>query len=195
MQSLVSTMFPGVAAMGNIHPLFVHYPIALLSAFLLCEALGALFGCDRLRTAATWMLYLGTLGAVAAVIAGFLGAEKVAHTAEVHEILERHQYLGLVVLALAVFLSAWRTLVGASFSCKAQFIHIAAGAVMVGVMVFGADLGGLMVYKHGVATVFTRDAQGGHHMHDGAAPVLNPASEVPEVGHPDKGNHSSDHRH
>lgn len=160
MQGIISAIFPGIAAMGNLHPLFVHFPIALLSAFVLTEILGAVFRCDQLRSAATWMLYLGTLGAVAAVIAGFIGAGKVPHTDEVHEILEKHEHIGLVVLSLAVFLSAWRTLVGARFSCKSQLVHILIGALMAVVMAFGADLGGLMVYKYGVATELAESKEG-----------------------------------
>jgi uncharacterized membrane protein len=152
MQELISTSLPGMAAMANVHPLFVHFPIALLSAFIVMEILGVVFRRDQLRTAATWMLYLGTLGAAAAVIAGFIGAAKVPHSEEVHKILKWHELLGSTVLALAVFLSAWRTIAGAGFSAVAQAVHILIGIIMVTVMTFGADLGGLMVYKYGVAT-------------------------------------------
>jgi len=176
MHELIGGLFPGVAAMSNLHPLFVHFPIALLSAFVLLEIAGTFLMIDRLKAAATWMLYLGTLGAAAAVVAGFIAAASVEHSGEVHEILELHEHLGLTVLGLSVFLSAWRTLVLARFSYKAQVIHILVGIVMVVVMAFGADFGGLMVYKYGVGTEHYRagaDEAGAPHVHTdkpGSAP-------------------------
>lgn len=65
-------IMPGLAEMMNIHPLLVHFPIALLNAFVLMELLGLLLKKDEMRMAASWMLYLGTAGAAAAVTAGFL---------------------------------------------------------------------------------------------------------------------------
>mgnify|MGYP001433306173 CR=1 FL=1 len=55
-----------MADIANIHPIIVHFPIALLSGFLIAEILGLLSGSKDLRTAAKWMLYFGTLGALVA---------------------------------------------------------------------------------------------------------------------------------
>ncbi|MFQ5328623.1 MAG: DUF2231 domain-containing protein [Thermodesulfobacteriota bacterium] len=146
---LIGALLPGVAEMQNLHPLVVHFPIALLNGFLLMEVLGALFMSEDCRTAARWMLYLGTLGAVAAVAFGLKAEGTLLHNRAIHVILERHEKFGLTVLILATTLSVWRILRERHFKTTERGIHIVVAAVMVAVMAIGADMGGLMVYKHG----------------------------------------------
>ena len=148
---MLGEFLPGISAMENIHPLFVHFPIAFLTVFFAAELLGALTGLERLRKAASWFLYFGTLGAIVAVSAGFKAAATVPHAHEVHSIMENHEHLGLAVLALALLLSFWRLFAGKSLaSVTLRVIYLILAFVMVAAMTIGADLGGLMVYKYGV---------------------------------------------
>ncbi|MFQ5585347.1 MAG: DUF2231 domain-containing protein [Thermodesulfobacteriota bacterium] len=149
--SLIAKIFPGVAEMTNIHPMVVHFPIALLNAFLVMELLGFLLKRENFRSAATWMLYLGTVGAAGAVVAGLWAATTVSHAHEAHAIMLRHRNIALVVFTLAIVLSVWRLLVHERFSLRGQLMHLLMAVIMVTLMAFGADLGGLMVYKYGVA--------------------------------------------
>jgi uncharacterized membrane protein len=155
MTDFISQVLPGVGEMANSHPLLVHFPIALFIAFLVMDFVGWLFVKNELRTAAAWMLYLGTLGACATVVTGFWAASKVPHDEVVHEIMLRHKNYGLAVLSFGIVLSVWRILADTLFSRFGQFLQFLFALVMVGTMTLGADLGGLMVYKHGVGTTKT----------------------------------------
>jgi len=169
MNGLIGAVLPGFSQMPNIHPMVVHFPIALLGAFVAMELLGLLTGSDGVRAAGSWMLYLGALGAAVAVIAGLHAAGTVAHTDAVHAIIERHEGFGISVLVLASGLSLWRLAVRARFSARARAAHIAVAVVMVALMALGADLGGLMVYGHGVgvkAAQTTPAAPAPGHVHD-----------------------------
>lgn len=146
----VSEWLPGVAAMANVHPLVVHFPIALLSAFVVVEAGAWLLGRENWRVAASALLYLGTLGAAGAVTAGWLAAQTVPHGDAVHDILERHEHIGFTVLTLAILLSVWRLWRGRRFGRFERAIHFLLALLMAGIMTVGVDLGGLMVYGHGV---------------------------------------------
>jgi len=148
---MFSAIMPGVSAMANIHPIVVHFPIAFLSAFFIMDLLGALFSKQSWQQLATGLLYLGTLAAGAAVAAGLMAENTVEHGENVHLILERHELLGITVLCLSGFLSVWRLLSGGIIKGPANFIFIMFAAVLNIVMIFAADLGGTMVYKHGVA--------------------------------------------
>lgn len=56
-------------------------------------------------------------------------------------------YLGIAVLCLSLILSGWRLKGG----IKTGFSQFIMGVTIAITMTFGADLGGLMVYKYGVA--------------------------------------------
>jgi uncharacterized membrane protein len=148
--AVFSDLFPGLSQMANIHPILVHFPIGLLFSFWMVEGLAVVTAREGLRHTASGMLYLGTLGAIAAVFAGFEAAATVEHDDVVHEIMERHEILGLSVLGMAVLLSLWRLLRRARFSRFGQMLHLVLGLAMIVTMAFGTDLGGLMVYHHGV---------------------------------------------
>lgn len=150
MPEFISTLLPGLSGMPNIHPMVVHFPVALLSAFLLTEIAAIASGSERLRFAATWMLCLGATGAVAAVVAGMHAAATVEHGEEVHAIIERHAAFGMTVAALSVVLSVVRIYVLRRPGAYVRAAYVLASVVMVAVMMLGADRGGLMVYTHGV---------------------------------------------
>lgn len=153
----------GIANLANIHPLLVHFPIAFLSLFVLIDFIGTAAKKMALRQFAGSLLYLGTFFSVLTVMAGFSAAETVPHGHNVHEIMEHHKHLGISILALSLALSAWRL----RRSVEGWGIYNALSLILAGILIFGADLGGLMVYKYGVAVkavaVSTEDS---HHHHE-----------------------------
>ncbi len=193
MTDFLARVLPGVAGMANIHPIIVHFPIALLNAFFVMELLAFLLKKEKLREAASWMLYLGTLGAAVAVAAGVRAVNTLPHTEEVHAIIQAHRTLGIVVLVLAIFLSAWRLLAKERFSLKAQTIYLVVAFVMAVIMVFGADMGGVMVYKYGVAVEAVDQPEGHDHSGGGHEEKAVSGAEV-EDDHGDDG-HGEPHDH
>lgn len=85
------------------------------------------------------------------------------HTDAVHDILELHEYFGFTVLAL--LLSAWRLWRGRRLGRIERACHFLLALLMAGIMTVGADLGGLMVYGHGVG-VRSIDTETPSHHHD-----------------------------
>lgn len=151
MKELFLQYFPGFSELANIHPVLVHFPIAMLTGFMLAELLSVLTGKQDLRDAGKWMLYFGTLGALAAAIIGLLGAEGVFHEGEVHDQMSKHRDYGLNVLALSLFLSLWRLIEGRDLVGVSRIIQNMVGLVIVINLMLGSDIGGVMVYKYGVA--------------------------------------------
>ncbi|MFQ5735754.1 MAG: DUF2231 domain-containing protein [Thermodesulfobacteriota bacterium] len=174
----MENILPGVSAMANVHPLFVHYPTALLSVFLLLEVLGALFKSEACTRAASWFLLFGTLGAIVAVAAGFRAAATVPHAHQVHDIMENHEHLGVAVLAMALLLSFWRLFARRSLlSGKVRLVYIIIAFVMFVTMTLGADFGGLMVYKYGVGVQAVKIEPG--HLHGSQETAHAPAPAAP----------------
>jgi uncharacterized membrane protein/mono/diheme cytochrome c family protein len=83
---------------GRFHPLIVHFPIGLLLLAGLLEGV-ALFRPFRGRSAAAFVLFLGALSAVAAVVAGLLHSLEGGYD---EALVSSHKWLGIAVAVGAV---------------------------------------------------------------------------------------------
>ncbi|MBI5587921.1 MAG: DUF2231 domain-containing protein, partial [Deltaproteobacteria bacterium] len=101
------------------------------------------------------------------VSAGLWAASTVPHSDEVHAIMMRHRNFGITVLASGVVLSIWRFISHSRFSRNGQVLHLIMAFITMIVMALGADLGGLMVYRYGVAVKAVPQPKG--HIHGGKA--------------------------
>lgn len=164
-KEIFSAIMPGVSSLANIHPLLVHFPIAFLSAFFVVDVAGTLARKPQWRSAASWFLYFGTVAAVFTVTAGFIAAATVPHGGNVHEIMTYHKYFGVAVLLLAALLSAWRAKGGVIKGVGANAFFLVLSALLCAFMALGADLGGLMVYKYGVAVQAVQIPDAETHVH------------------------------
>ena len=158
-----SNFLEGITSLANIHPLLVHFPIAFLSLFVAVDLIGTAAKKSEWRSFASGLLYIGTVFAGLTVWAGFVAADTVPHGHNVHDIMERHEQLGISILALSMALLAGRL----RRPVDGWGIYNALSLILLGVIIFGADLGGLMVYKYGVAVeaVIVSDEDRQHHNH------------------------------
>ncbi|MGZ5045187.1 MAG: DUF2231 domain-containing protein [Methylobacter sp.] len=167
-EGILSILLPGISNMDNIHPMLVHFPLAFLSTFFVLDVVGTLAKKHHWRNVASWLLYFGTIGAAFTVMAGFIAANTVVHGEEVHAIMELHEHFGISVLSLAVLLSAWRLKSSGVIQGGANSFFLILAGVLCVLMMLGADLGGLMVYKYGVAVKVAQvpDAHGHEYVHE-----------------------------
>lgn len=81
--------------------------------------------------------------------------------------MQRHQMFGYSVASLAVLLSLWRVLSREFPRAGGNFLFLGIAALMNLLLVLGADLGGMMVYKHGVAvSAVPAPVESAGHEHD-----------------------------
>ena len=144
-------ILPGIAALQNWHPLFVHFPIVLLTLFFVIDLLATLIKNPGLHKVADWFLYLGTVFAGITIATGLIAASSVAHGDDVHEIMETHEHLGITIFSLASGLSIWRFFAKSGLHGAANAVFLFLAGLLSIFILFAADLGGLMVYKYGVA--------------------------------------------
>ncbi|MBI3313906.1 MAG: DUF2231 domain-containing protein [Candidatus Omnitrophica bacterium] len=146
----VSWGIQGLRELINIHPVFVHFPIALLLTAAAFYFLGTFFHKEDLFSAGKWVLYLGTLSAVAAVWTGLQAAGTVSHGGDLHQTLMAHQYAGFVILGLCILLSLWLIFTKANIPQKGKTWFLIILFLLAVTIVQQADFGGRLVFLNGV---------------------------------------------
>jgi uncharacterized membrane protein len=158
---------PSIPSWSELHPLVIHFPIALLLVAPLFIIAGILMnpqnGRPFLMTALALMV-LGTVGTVVAVLTGAAAAEVAHRTSGVSAVLERHQELaeitrdifGLLSVIFAAILFVPRFLRKETTAAAARILPLAfllfygAGTV---VLANTAHNGGRLVHEFGVHSV------------------------------------------
>jgi uncharacterized membrane protein len=178
--------------MQNMHPLVIHFPIALLSVGLLCDLLARVSRRDSLRNCGWWCQAFGMAGIVGAALTGLIAESTVAHSDASHNIMQTHKTLELVAVGIFALLFIWRG-IGRSRLPERLFpsaVYLVLAASAVGLMFYGAHLGGRLVYEFGVggsAAVQSTDESDSHNHSHGVSHGVR--GETP-VGH-DAGTHRS----
>jgi uncharacterized membrane protein len=137
------------------HPAVVHFPVALLVLGGLGEATGLLFRKEATERFGSVVVVLGLLTWIPALVTGYLAANTVPLEGEARRLLDMHELNGWLIGGWffgCLFWKAW-----SQGEIPARFRPLYAAALLVGValVVWGAWLGGEMVYGRGVG-VMTR---------------------------------------
>jgi uncharacterized membrane protein len=136
----------------------VHFPIALAACAFLVETLALLFKKPAWHRAALWNLALGAAGAALAVITGRLAGAAAKHSFEIHKLMEFHERLGYAAAVLLFFVAGWRLAKKDLLTPRSRRLAWAFLGLAVGIIAFGAHLGGRMVYEFGVGGSYGRGA-------------------------------------
>ncbi|MBI4396584.1 MAG: DUF2231 domain-containing protein [Elusimicrobia bacterium] len=140
--------FSGLAQMYNIHPAFVHFPVALFPAALLFYLLGTAMKGRSLFVAGRACLYLAALGTAAAVWTGLAAGDSIPHNEAIHHIMETHEAIGIALLVSAAVLSAW-SFWQADQRPRGAWFFLAGLAFSTFLALQNGDLGSRMVYLEG----------------------------------------------
>lgn len=147
--------------MVPLHPIVVHFPIALLPAALLLELVGHLGRRDEFRKVALWLLAIGVAMALISVLTGKLGEEVAEQTMgseageELLHLHERVAYLTTIVWSIALLLRIYLERPGTERWRSLFFAFALLGILSLFLTGF---LGGRLVYEYGAGV-------GAHRLH------------------------------
>ena len=145
---MLDRVLPGALHLQNIHPLLVHFPIALLYGAALLYFLASIRASEALKWTALWMLLLGALGAAAAVASGLYAAPGLMVSESVrHELLRHHKRLMIAAAAVTGVLTAW-ALATRPMPTRGRYVFLAGLIAVMWLIAAGADIGGEMVYGY-----------------------------------------------
>ncbi len=133
-----------------IHPILVHFSVAFLVTGACVEAWGLLRRSERARSLGATLVLAGTVSLVPTIAAGFLAVNSVALGPEAVPVAGRHETTGLLVLATFTVSQFWKGWVRGRIPETQRIAYVVLLLTGVALVVYGALLGGELVYVHGV---------------------------------------------
>lgn len=141
--------------MRPIHPIFVHFPIALLALSVAADAMAFFTGIESLRDTGWWALAGAAVGGVVTVAAGIFDMRRATLNETVHHRVHQHMKVGLLLLSVIVGLTVWRWTFFVHGKLAVDAIYLDSALLAMALAGFQGWLGGELVYTHGV---FVKDA-------------------------------------
>jgi uncharacterized membrane protein len=134
----------------QLHPMIIHFPIALLIVGFLAELIGVIAKKEFYSKAGFYLLLLGTVGVVAAYISGDFAGEGLAEGGALKAALEIHEDAALLALWMAVATSVVRVgLVAVKrYTGALRWIPVMLFFLSVLAIARTGHYGGQLVYKH-----------------------------------------------
>lgn len=132
-----------------LHPMLVHFPIALLFASVFFDFLAMMTKRETFRQTGFWLLIFGWLGGLAATLAGFWSEEGVEKMGVPEAAIERHEFFAIATLAVfaALMLIRWWRRARPSFN--KNIVYAAVALVGLALLSTTGFFGGDLVYRYG----------------------------------------------
>jgi len=137
----------------NIHPLIIHFPIALLLVAVFIDTVSIWFHRTWLYKSALMMYLFGTLAAITAYITGRIAADSVNPPFNAELTMSKHSDMALYTVLFFSIYTILRLILQKKIDPENKFLRLAALAVALAgifLLISTADLGGKLVFKYGV---------------------------------------------
>jgi uncharacterized membrane protein len=132
------------------HPIFVHFTIALTSASLVFDGLGFFLNKTSLTSAGLWTLVGSAVMTLMTISTGLTSATRApVEEGEARSFLRAHMALGLIFYGLLAAMTFWRITVWRNGQ-GVSWLYLTTLAVVALVMTIQGYLGGELVYRYGV---------------------------------------------
>src|SRR5918993_301099 len=132
------------------HPIFVHFTIALTAASLVFDALGFLLEKTSLNAAGGWTLVSSAVLTLMTITTGVTSSTRApVEEGEARSFLRAHMALGLTFYGLLVAVTLWRVSLWQAEQ-RLSWLYLASLAIVSLVMTVQGYLGGELVYRYGV---------------------------------------------
>jgi uncharacterized membrane protein len=132
-----------------LHPALVHFAVAFLVTGGLLEALGILARRDATERFGGSLLILGVLALLPTVATGFLAVNTAILPPGAAATAADHERAGLLILAVFMLLMLWKGWHRGALPAAHRRSYAAALLAAVALVVYGAFLGGRIVYGFG----------------------------------------------
>lgn len=137
--------------MSPLHPVLVHFPIALFTVSLAADLIGRLRVNATANTLGFWCLALAMLGGAGAVAAGVWDMLRADLASATHGFVHLHRDIGFVLLGGLALLAVWRGWVWRRRppADRVGWPYLLAAGAVFGLLIFQGWFGGQLVYGLG----------------------------------------------
>ena len=164
-----------VDRMKPVHPMLVHFPIALLALSVAADLVAFFTSIESLRSTGWWSLVGAALGGAMTVLAGVYDMRRADMKDEVHARVHRHMRVGFALLTVIAGLTFWRWTFFSQPGLAVTALYLDVAILAMALAGFQGWLGGELVYTHGVfvdragtnggahAKAASKDKESNHH--------------------------------
>jgi uncharacterized membrane protein len=139
--------------MDTIHPIVVHFVIAMALISVLFDLIGSLARLPRLFEVSFWNLLVATAAIFVAIIFGQVEAGLAEPYGASREILNLHSTIGWSLAGVLAVLTGWRYVIRSKDPARLPLAFLGAGGLLVALVVVQVTLGNQLIWTYGLHTV------------------------------------------
>lgn len=138
-----------------VHPMLVHFPIALFTMFVLLEIIWMLFQKEWIKNSSVLAIFLGLLFSVPTILSGEASAENFEKLQQFESLIETHETFAKItaftfLIAFIVKILLIRT---NKLNTKTNWIVLVISLIGLYLLIQTGLKGGELVYKHGIGVL------------------------------------------
>jgi uncharacterized membrane protein len=136
----------------RIHPMLVHFPIALLITSVFLDFLRLVTKKDNFERSAFHLLFLGAISCIPVIIFGHIAADVASDRPHIADTIETHEALGFITAMSFIILLIVRSIfVKKDSYSKIRIYYLTAAVMGIALLLTTAYYGGQLVYDYGAA--------------------------------------------
>lgn len=184
-EKAVNEILPGLFSVPNIHPLFVHFPIAGWLFASISLAWGAVRRSEFAWRCGSLLMYVGTSFGVVAIVTGFIATDAMGHDTPGHDLVHVHRDIMIGATVAAIVTCGLLAFAGRREFGPWRWTALALACLTAGVLTLGADRGAELVFRYGIGVAGEEPPATGHDHGDHPHPA---------PGKNDNGHHGTEGR-
>lgn len=137
--------------MPNLHPMIIHFPIALILVILACDSIGFFLKRKSFFEVGTVLSVFALAGAIAALISGLAAEDSAWQIAQAHKLLEDHEIAAYIFVGFMAIYTAFRIVFRQKITEKLGWLSLLLALWGSAIVARVGYLGGEMVFRYGTA--------------------------------------------
>jgi uncharacterized membrane protein len=137
----------------TLHPIVVHFVIAMVLFAFVCDLLGYLTRNPRLYEVSWWNMFFATISIFVAVVFGQFEAGLAEPYTAVKSVLSLHTLIGWSLSGIIAAITGWRYVIRSRDPKQLPMPYLGVGVLLTGLVFFQVYLGDELVWVYGLHTV------------------------------------------